>query len=179
MARALKDLGVPAPILGKMVVTPADSIAWLTPDDLRSMGSTMTGKPAQVHTEQNAGQMPMQIDPSAKAVVPDAAEKETVSWDQIVQGAITLSSSQNNGKPLMNRGCQPELKMCSTAIFLKAKDGTSLMVRRAEDVSGKTVRRDICSFNNFDDVRTCTDFDTGKRVQEMQNERKEWVTVGE
>lgn len=56
MARIVKDLGVPAAIIGKMVVTPPESIVWLTPDDLRSMGTTMTGKPAQVPTTETSVQ---------------------------------------------------------------------------------------------------------------------------
>ena len=74
MARIVKDLGVPAPIIGKMVVTPPDSIVWLTPDDLRSMGATMTGKPAQVPPDQSASpQAPTQIDPSTRAAIPPAS----------------------------------------------------------------------------------------------------------
>jgi hypothetical protein len=59
MARIVKNLGVPAPIIGKMVVTPAEQIVWLTPDDLRSMGATMTGKPAQVPTDQSGTSQPL------------------------------------------------------------------------------------------------------------------------
>lgn len=44
MARVVKELGVPPGIIGKMVVTPPDDIVWLTPDDLQSMGATMTGE---------------------------------------------------------------------------------------------------------------------------------------
>lgn len=47
MARAAKDLGVPAAIIGRMVVTPPNEMVWLTPQDLLSMGTTMIGKPAQ------------------------------------------------------------------------------------------------------------------------------------
>jgi hypothetical protein len=74
MARIVKDLGVPAAIIGKMVVTPPDSIIWLTPDDLRSMGVTMTGRPAQVPPDQTASpQAPMQLDPSTRATIPPAS----------------------------------------------------------------------------------------------------------
>lgn len=37
MARKAADLGVPPAIIGKMVTTAAESMAWLSPDDLRSM----------------------------------------------------------------------------------------------------------------------------------------------
>jgi hypothetical protein len=47
MAKIIKELGVPAAIIGKMVVTPPDQIIWLSPNDLRAMGASMTGKPSQ------------------------------------------------------------------------------------------------------------------------------------
>jgi len=55
MARIVKEMGVPASIIGKMVVTPPEQMVWLTPDELRSMGATMTGKPAQVAQPIRAG----------------------------------------------------------------------------------------------------------------------------
>jgi hypothetical protein len=48
MARVVKELGVPPGIIGQMVVTPPDQMVWLSPDDLRSMGTTMTGRAEQV-----------------------------------------------------------------------------------------------------------------------------------
>lgn len=44
MARIASSYGVPPRIIGQMIVTPAQHIAWLTPDDLRSMGAIMTGR---------------------------------------------------------------------------------------------------------------------------------------
>jgi hypothetical protein len=67
MARIVKELGVPEGIIGKMVITRASEIAWLSPDDLRSMGVTMTGKPAQIAPDQSTvSGWPMQL-PSAPA----------------------------------------------------------------------------------------------------------------
>ena len=49
MARQASELGVPAAIIGKMVTTPPDRIAWLTPSDLRSMNVSIsdTASPSQ------------------------------------------------------------------------------------------------------------------------------------
>jgi hypothetical protein len=52
MARIVKELGVPATIVGKMVATPPDQLVWLTVDDLRSMDTKMFGKPMQLSTDQ-------------------------------------------------------------------------------------------------------------------------------
>jgi hypothetical protein len=58
MARAVKELGVPPGIIGQMVVTPPNQVVWLSPDDLRSMGTTMTGRAEQT--------------PSASAAIPQS-----------------------------------------------------------------------------------------------------------
>src|SRR6185437_10016175 len=60
MARVVRELGVPASIIGKMVVTPPDQMVWLGPDELRSMGTNMLGKPSQLATEQQQ-QHPSQL----------------------------------------------------------------------------------------------------------------------
>ena len=52
MALIAEEFGVPSRIIEKMVATPPDKLAWLTPDDLRSMGTTMTGKPARLRPQQ-------------------------------------------------------------------------------------------------------------------------------
>jgi hypothetical protein len=53
------------------------------------------------------------------------------------------------------------------------------MVRATENANGKTIDRDICKFNDFGDVRLCTDWDTGATTREMKNQNKEWVKVGD
>jgi hypothetical protein len=44
MARIVSRFGVPPSIIGQMVTTPAQEIAWLTPQDLREMGVVVTGQ---------------------------------------------------------------------------------------------------------------------------------------
>jgi hypothetical protein len=68
--------------------------------------------------------------------------------------------------------------ICSTFVVLKANDGTDLMVRGAEDPNGNLVRRDICRFNQFGDVRVCTDWDTGTTSREMKDGSGNWYKVG-
>jgi hypothetical protein len=58
MGRAANLLGVPESIIGKMVITPPDQMVWLTPIDLRSMGTIMTGKPSQVPPKQDSPRSP-------------------------------------------------------------------------------------------------------------------------
>jgi hypothetical protein len=50
MAKIVKELGVPADIIGRMVVTAPDQMVWLSPNNLRAMGTTMTGRLVQSPT---------------------------------------------------------------------------------------------------------------------------------
>jgi hypothetical protein len=137
----------------------------------------------------------MQLDPNIQTPEPNQTEGRAVerkvtsggfqkplssmTWEEIVKGAAAISAKQNGGNVQIDRGCQPELKLCNTVIFFKAGDGSPMMVRRSEDPSGKTVVRDICEFNEFADIRKCVDFDTGATIQEMKNGQKEWIKVGD
>jgi hypothetical protein len=55
MGRVLQSYGVPERIIGRMVLTAPTSIAWLSTDDLRSMGVQMDGQaPAAMPADQEA-----------------------------------------------------------------------------------------------------------------------------
>jgi hypothetical protein len=58
MARVVKEMGVPPGIIGQMVVTPPNQMVWLSPDDLRSMGTTMTGRAEQTPSASAAKPQP-------------------------------------------------------------------------------------------------------------------------
>jgi len=47
IVRVVKDLGLLDAIVEKMLAAHEDEIVWLTQDDLRAMGATITGRPAQ------------------------------------------------------------------------------------------------------------------------------------
>ena len=178
MARIVKELGVPEGIIGKMVVTRPDDIVWLGPDDLRSMGTSMTGKPVQVAPDQSiATQSPMQLAPSARATVPQSPTPK--KWSDVVNTAFAISREQNGGQPQMGRQCQPKLKVCTTAIFFKGKDGKDVIVKVTEDINGKHLSHEICSFNDFKDVRTCVDWDDGSTHRDMQDANGDWQKVAD
>ena len=47
IVRVVKEMGLLDAIVEKMLATREDEVSWLTQDDLRAMGATITGKPAQ------------------------------------------------------------------------------------------------------------------------------------
>ena len=185
MARVVKELGVPAGIIGKMVVTPPNENVWLNPGELRSMGTTMTGRPAQVPPDQVAG-VPLQIDPTANANAPRAIEPQApapkpaaaLTWKDVVNFGYELSQQQNNGRASINRVCQPELKLCNIAIFYKY-EGKDMMIRETEDMTGRTIKNEICSFNEFNDVRFCVNWNTKETRRDMKDSKGDWSKVGD
>jgi hypothetical protein len=172
--------------------TPPEEIIWLTPNDLRSMGATLTGKPAQVPSDAQAlappNAKPNQLPPSSGN---PAAKNRSPTWDDITATALRLSSDQNNGRPRTARSCQPELKLCNTAILFQGKDvprsvsgsicsgWCEVMLRVSEDINGKIIDRQICTFNSFKDVRTCVDWDTGAGHRDMKDDNGNWQKVAD
>lgn len=177
MARIVKELGVPAGIIGKMVVTPPHQVVWLSPDDLRSMGTKMQGKPEQVPTDQQQAGLPTQLAPSVRAATaPAAAPKK---WDVFVRDAFEISAQQNGGRARTGRTCQPEMKVCITAVFFKGKDGTEVMAKSTENLAGKAIKNEVCTFNDFQDVRTCLNWEDNSIHRDMKNSQGEWIKVGD
>lgn len=177
MARVVKELGVPAGIIGKMVVTPPTEIVWLSPNDLRAMGTTMTGNPAQVKTEQSTTS---QLSPESLSGVQALASPQTsaTTWRDIVTKALEASAAQNRGRAIVSRACQPELKTCSVAVFYRTKSQVEVMLRNTEDMTGNVVRREACEFNRHGDIRLCMDWDSGTTRRDMKNIHGEWHAVG-
>jgi len=175
MARVAKELGVPPSIIGKMVVTPPDEIVWLSPDDLRSMGTTMIGNPERLSAgpppdSQMSSQLP-QPDRS-KASQPDAP-----TWENLLDRAIKLSKREHGGTPAFERTCQPEFKECINGLSFTAPDGTYMIMKVTENLDGKILKREVCSFNKFGDVRTCVDWETGEQHRDMKDKHGNWYSV--
>jgi hypothetical protein len=180
MARIAKELGVPPQIIGRMVVTPPSDMVWLSPQDLMSMGVSMVGKPSQIPSvantvpEQTAPGEPIQITPQAKA-----STEPQMTWNDLVKRAIKLSSDQNNGNPLFSRFCQPEEKVCIIGLSYTQNDGKLGFLKSVENPDGKIVMREICTINEFKDVRTCVNWDTGASHRDMKDAKGEWYKVAD
>ena len=186
MARAAKDLGVPAAIIGRMVVTPPNEMVWLTPQDLQSMGTTMIGKPAQTPISPTATAtvepsiVPKQTQPGEPTQLqPQTKSAAQPSWAEFLDKVIKRSADQNNGKPYYTRSCQPEFKTCYDAVTVVASDGKLSMVKVTKDMNDKIIRREICSFNNSVDIRTCYDWDEGTAHRDMKDSSGNWYKIAD
>lgn len=186
MARVAKEFGVSETIIGKMVVTPPSQMVWLSANDLRSIGTIMTGKPVQVKEQTsapNVAELPMQLAPGAIASIgaPSTAapQAKPPSWDDLVAAAVRASASQNNGKARFLRNCQPEFKTCYSGVLYTNKNGREVLIRKSEDMNGRMVSRDLCTFNEHSDVRVCTDWDTNAKSRAMKNAEGNWYKVAD
>ena len=176
MARIARELGVPAAIIGRMVVARPNEMVWLSPADLQSMGTTMTGKPTQPPGIQNGPVVqqtrpaePTQLQQSAKAAA-------AVSWEAMTGNALALSGKQNGGSPRTIRSCQPEGRMCVNGIVFKM-DGTDAVALSRQDIDGKIVQRELCTFNKSRDIRACLDWDTKTTRRDIKDAKGAWTKV--
>jgi hypothetical protein len=91
MAKIVKELRVPADIIGRMVVTPPEQMVWLSPNNLRAMGTTITGKPVQTP----AANAPIQLQPTQPTVeaAPPKWEKYCERGDQCIHSTAQREAS--------------------------------------------------------------------------------------
>ncbi len=92
---------------------------------------------------------------------------------------INLSAQQNNGKPVFTRFCQPEFKKCTMGVTYSLKDGKEGFAKTVQDMNGKIIRRELCEMNDFKDVRSCLDWDTGAKHRDMKNTNGDWVQIAD
>jgi hypothetical protein len=183
MARIAKELGVPPAIIGRMVVTPPSEIVWLSPLELQSMGVTMLGKPQQTAPAIVDGSPIQQIPGPPTSLDPNAAQAKAStspsSWDQVLEKAMALSASQNNGKAALTRFCQPELKTCTIALTYVQRNGKDGFMKVVQDMNGKAIARELCELNEFRDIRTCLNWDTGVSHRDMKNAKGDWFQIAD
>jgi hypothetical protein len=177
MAKIAKKLGVPAAIIGRMVVTPPSEMVWLSPADLQSMGTTMVGKPDQVSVipgpttaDQTAAGAPMPLHQGMPAA--------RRSWATMTDNALEISKRQNGGTAKTLRSCQPREGICNTGVLFKV-NGKDVTVLSRQNIDGKIIQREICTYNDFDDVRSCMNWDTNETHRDMKNSQGVWAKVAD
>jgi hypothetical protein len=173
MARIANALGdVPPAIVGKMVLTPPNQMAWLSPDELRSMNVVLVGKPPQPAAPAVGGA-------PRKATPPDAAAKSGgPSWSDYVAKTAELSRKQI-GPDYYSRECEPKLKVCTGGFVFNDARGTATMVQTIEDLDGRIEQRLVCQINDERDTMVCTNWDTGEKRRHMKTPGGTWQKVGD
>ena len=115
------------------------------------------------------------LDPAARAILPPAPEtSQKPAWKEVVDAAFALSARQNGGAP--NRGrirAVPQLGICSTAVILRADDGTNTMVSRRS--KGQLRYLQVQPIWDVSGVQT----GDGVTIREMKNNKSEWHKVGD
>jgi hypothetical protein len=179
MAGFAKELGVPSAITGRMVKTPAKQIVWLTSQDLHSMGVRTGAEPMQTRQVATDGSSVQQISgvelASLPALTPQA--RSAPSWNEFIDKVAKLSAEQNDGNAALSRLCQPELNNCVLGLAYLLKDGRQGLAVVIQDVKGKIMRRELCEFNNSNDVRNCVDWDSGAKHRDVKTTNGDWVQI--
>jgi hypothetical protein len=160
-----KELGVPSSVVSRMVRTPAKETVWLDSQDLKSMGVSMAGMPGRTREVATDGSSVKQASTSVS------------SWNEFIDKVAKVSADQNDGNAAISRLCQPELKTCILGLEYLLNDGKKGLAVVIQDVNGKTLRREVCEFNNSDDVRNCVDWDSGTKHRDIKNTKGDWVQI--
>jgi hypothetical protein len=90
MANIVSRYGVPPSIIGRMVTTPAQEIAWLTPQDLRDMGVVMTGQrqhPAPLPLPDHRELAALDLQPKEGIVDPEQPRRDDPRYAQAYAAA--------------------------------------------------------------------------------------------
>ena len=69
------------------------------------------------------------------------------------------------------------MKICINALSFKAKDGTDMIMKKTEDMDGMMLKREVCLFNTYGDIRSCRNWDTGETHRDMRNKNGDWYKV--
>jgi len=182
MGSFAKELGVPSGIVGRMLKTSPKQILWLNSQDLHSMGVTLEGeriRTRQIATNGGSAQQLTEEFASLPAVTPQtrASLTSVLSWNDFIDSVAKISAEQNDGSAATSRLCQPQLNNCVLGLSYFLKDGRQGLAVVIQDMRGKTMRREVCEFNNANDVRSCVDWDSGAKHRDVKNNDGNWIQL--
>ena len=186
-ARRLKALGVSDTVVGRMVVTPPSSIAWLTPDDLSGMGVVVRrpdGRgprptaPFDLRYGQGSG-----TGPDAVAALPGAPQSREDTAARVA--AFRADGRESAWTGLLNRAmaagpadrkCAPSGPCVDTYGYVD-DDGLPSTLAVRTDAGGRTLSRSRCTMNAERDFRECLDVDTEARIREYMVAGRGWSSA--
>lgn len=180
MAGFARELGVPSPIITRMVKTPPTEIAWLEPRDLHLMGVKTIGNDTQavgsgVRADGPSDRQPSNVETMATLSLPAEKIENRPVWNEFIEKMIALSAEQNKGAALLTRSCRSDSRECVMAVAYLLQDGRQGLATAFQDVNGNIKRREVCESNAANDVRDCLNWDTGAKYRDLKNTKGEWV----
>jgi ATP-dependent protease ClpP protease subunit len=167
LAVFIRELGVPPAIVGKLVQTPPDQMAWLTPDDLKSMNVEVTGMlrwPGPLDTAARPDTAPARSRASSASKPMGRLtpfKPDGLSWSEYVAETSELSRT-TLGPGYLPEDCKLYTMRCSRSFVFVDADLALTEVTTVEDLDGKVVQREVCKSDRSSGVRTCFDWDTGE-----------------
>jgi hypothetical protein len=179
MAHFARELGVPSWIVDRMLITPANQIAWLDAEDFRAMGVKITEKPVQALPVRREDPSVAQVPPNSPAsasLLPDAkAVAIRPPWNEFIEQTIALSAAQNQGQAALARNCKADSKECVMQVAYLLKDGRKAVATIIQDGNGHVTRREVCESNVTENERECADWDNGAKYRDVKNTKGDWV----
>jgi hypothetical protein len=97
------------------------------------------------------------------------------SWNVFIDQIIALSAEQNQGRAALSRSCKPDSKECIMQVAYLAKDGRKGLATVVQDGNGNITRREVCESSTSEEIRDCTDWDTGAKYRDVKNTNGDWV----
>ena len=177
MAHFARELRVPSWIVDRMMVTPANQIAWLDSQDLRAMGVKITEKPLQALAGRRDSSVAQAPEESASPI-PNAKEVASrPSWNEFIDRTIALSAAQNQGQAALARNCKPDSKECVMQVAYLLGDGRKAVATMTQDQKGNITRREVCENNVAESERNCADWDSGAKYRDVKNTKGDWVQI--
>jgi hypothetical protein len=94
-----------------------------------------------------------------------------------------LSATQNHGKPRIGHTCYAEADKavyCATVVWYTGPNGNlafARIMRRGDN--DQLVERDVCDFNDEQNIRTCINFDDGHESKWFKDAANDWVQIGQ
>jgi hypothetical protein len=182
LAGFIRELGVPPAIIGKLMQTPPDQMAWLTPGDLKSMNVAVMGMlrwpvllDMAAPTARSRASSPFALardcglptrHSSRASEVGSARDGRLtpfkpagLSWPEYVAETSELSR-RTFGQGHVREDCKLYTMRCSRSFVFVDADGVRTRVTTVEDLDGKIVQREVCKSGGPGGVRTCFDWDT-------------------
>jgi hypothetical protein len=151
-AKIISELGVPPAIVDKLLRTPSNLVAWLSPGDLQSMNVEVAG----------TLRWPIPLELAAPPAAPRRLtpfKPDGLSWPEYVAEASELSR-RTFGPTYLREACSLYTMLCSRSfIFIDAED-VRTHVTTVEDRSGNIVQREVCKSDLPGGDRSCFDWDT-------------------